>query len=109
LNLEKNEIQFIAEPYPLDLYAGSYETITIYFFTGAIDFSIITFVLSLFSPFAFLLMPKVTQAEAGSMLSEVQSPRSTAFRGLLLLSFVLRAWRLGPGNTKRTCSFIFLQ
>ncbi|KAN0102679.1 heterokaryon incompatibility protein 6,OR allele [Hyaloscypha variabilis] len=90
-------------PDPLDLYAWSYEIVPIYFFAGVIDFGIMVLVITLYSQFAACLKPKVDSDQAGPLLSELTSPESKLFRGLLLISFLLRAWRFGLGNIKRTC------
>jgi hypothetical protein len=79
--------------------------VPIYFFAGTIGYGIMTFAISTYSKFALLVMPKVSQDEDGTLLVELQSPRSKVFGGLLLISFVLRAWGLGLGNIKRTCNF----
>ena len=91
-------------PDPLDLYAWSYEIIPIYFFAGAIDFGIMTIAMTLYAPWALWLMPRVNSNQAGLLLSKLQSSRSTVFRGLLLISFLLRAFKFGFGNIKRACN-----
>ncbi|PMD19286.1 hypothetical protein NA56DRAFT_705874 [Hyaloscypha hepaticicola] len=91
-------------PDPLDLYAWSYEIIPIYFFAGLIDFGIMTFAMTAYTAFALLLIPAVDSSQAGLQLWKLQSPRSQVFRGLLLISFLLRAWNLGLGNIKKICN-----
>jgi hypothetical protein len=103
------DICFLNYPDPLDLYAWSFEMVPLYFLAGAMDFGIMTLVLSLYAPWAVIVRRKVTTAEAGPLLLHLQSPRSRAFRGLLLASFLLRAWKLGLGNIKRTCNLNLLQ
>jgi hypothetical protein len=103
------DICVLKYPDPLDLYAWSYEIVPIYFVAGAIDYGIMTFAISTISAFSLMVMPKISPAEADSMLSELRSPRSKAFHGLFLINFALRAWVFGLGNIKRTCNFHRLQ
>lgn len=98
------DICFWNFPDPLDLYAWSYELVPIYFLAGAIDFGIMTLTMGFYSQIALIALPRVDSNGAGPLLSELQSPRSRVFRGLILISFILRAWRLGFGNIKRTCN-----
>ncbi|KAM3067068.1 hypothetical protein ACMFMG_011741 [Clarireedia jacksonii] len=91
-------------PDPLDLYAWSYKIVPIYFFAGVIDFGIMKIAMTFYAPLALWLMPRVDPNQAGLLLSKLQSSRSRVFQGLLLISFLLRAWKLGLGNINRTCN-----
>jgi hypothetical protein len=91
-------------PDPLDLYAWSYNIVPIYFLAGVIDFGIMKIAMTFYVPWALWLMPRVDSNQASLLLSKLQSSRSRVFQGLLLISFLLRVWKLGLGNINRTCN-----
>ncbi|TVY33062.1 Heterokaryon incompatibility protein 6,OR allele, partial [Lachnellula occidentalis] len=103
------DICVLRYPDPLDLYDWSHEIVFIYFVAGAIDYGIMTMAMSTYSPFALLVSHGVNHVDAVPSLSELRSPQSKVFAGLLLFSFAIRAWRLGLGTIQKTCNLHQLQ
>jgi len=103
------DICVLRYPDPLDLYDWNHEIILIYFVAGAIDCGIITIFISIYSSYAALVSYGVNHPDAVSSLSELRSPKSKVYAGLLFFSFAIRAWRLGLATIQRTCDLHHLQ